>query len=358
VISLAAAASDVRLLGGAVAWWPRQIQLLGSLDGPERLHVWAIGRQSGKSSLAACAAVHNAAMRADLDEMLPRGRTRYVLVAAPAEDQAREFIRLCEHIIDSSPVLRSLASVKADRIDFAFPSGARTAIRAMPANSRSVRGLSASLIVFDEFAHFTDTAGPASDERMFEALEPSTRVFRDKAKVLVISTPFGENKFHELFGAAESGVLPSATAVAAPVWDVDLSLDEAWKDARRAELGEDTFRQEYGAEFVAGGGAFFDLRGIEFESGPAQPEEGRRWVAGLDAAFTADKFGVCLVGESVSEPGVLVVGVVDAIEPGSRLRSLDLRRGREDRTLSRVGELWLSCPFGGETRAAFPGRPC
>ena len=179
-------------------------------------------------------------------------------------------------LIDGSPLLRPLATVKADRIDFALPSGARTAIRAMPANSRSVRGMSASLIVIDEMAHMSDTAGPASDERMFAALEPSTRVFRDVAKVLIISTPFGETgKFHELFVAAEIGLLPSASAVQAPVWEVDTSLDEAWLDARLAELGEDVFRQEHGAEFVAGGGQFFDLRGVAFE----ERRRGRRMAA-------------------------------------------------------------------------------
>jgi hypothetical protein len=165
-------------------------------------------------------------------------------------------------------------------------------------------------------------------------------VFGDAAKVLIISTPAGETgKFHSLFVAAESGLLPSASAVHAPVWEIDSTLGGAWREARRAELGEDVFRQEYGAEFVAGGGQFFDLRGVEFESGPAQPEEGRNWVASLDPAFHADRFGVALVGESVAEPGVLLVGRVEAIAPGGRLRSLDLRRGREDRTLEKVAEI-------------------
>lgn len=336
-ISLVQAARDGRLLGAAIPWWPKQLALLARLDGPERTHIWSIGRQAGKSSLGAAAAVHNATLRADLDAMMTRGRIRYVLAVAPAESQSQEFIRLCEALCDASPVLRKLASVRADRIDFTLPSGAKTAIRALPANSRSVRGMSASMIVLDEFAHFQDTAGSSSDSRMFEALEPSTRVFRDAARVLIISTPYGETgKFYELFTAAESGLLPSATAVRAPVWEVDLTLDEAWKDARRAELGEDAFRQEHGAEWVAGGGQFFDLRGVEFDEAPARPSEGRYWVAGLDPAFHADRFGLAIVGESVAEPGVLLVGAVDGIEPGTRLRSLDLRRGREDATLRRV----------------------
>jgi hypothetical protein len=339
IVRLLKAATDPRLLG-SIDWWPRQLELLGSLDGDERLHVWAIGRQAGKSSLAAAAAVHNVAMRDDLDAMVPRGRTRYALVACPAEDQAREFIRLCAALVDASPALRSLAIVKADRIDFSLPSGGRSAIRAMPANSRSVRGLSASLIVLDEFAHFSDTAGPSSDEAMYTALEPSTRVFRDAARVLVISTPFGETgKFHDLFTQASNGLLPSARAVHAPVWKVDTSLDEAWMDARRVELGEDVFRQELGAEFVAGGGQFFDLRGVDFEDAPAAPDDGEAWVAALDPAFHADAFGVALVGRSRWEPGLLVVGAVGSFKPAGSARSFEARRGREDETLARVWEL-------------------
>jgi hypothetical protein len=342
-VTLQRAASDPALLGGVIQWWPRQRDLLASLDGPERVHVWAIGRQSGKSSLAACAAVHNAAPRDDRDTIVPRGRTRYVLACAPSEDQAREFVRLCDALIDGSPMLRRMATVKADEIRFTLLSGAKTCIKAMPANSRSVRGLSASLIVLDEFAHFQDTAGPASDEEIFKALEPSTRVFRDGAKVLLISTPNGETgKFYELFQAAENGLLPSARAVHAPVWKVDTTLDDAWCDARRAELGEDVFRQELGAEFVAGGGQFFDLRQVEFVDGPARPEDGHSWVAGLDPAYHADKFGVALVGISREHPGLLLVGRLEGIEPGKK-RELSFARGRarEDRTLERVTEiLW------------------
>jgi hypothetical protein len=339
-VSLSRAAQDRRLLGATLDLYPRQAELLRSLEGDVRLHVWAIGRQSGKSTLGALAAVHNCTLRPDLDDMIPRGRVRYVLVAAPSEAQAREFVGLCAALVDASPALRSLADAKADQISFSLPSGAKTAIRAMAANSRSVRGMSASLVVLDEYGHFTDTAGPASDARMYAALEPSTRVFADKARVLVISTPFGEsNEFHRLFTSAESGVLPSARAVCAPTWEVVPGLDEQWRQARRDELGEDIFRQELGAEFVASGGAFFDLRGVEFEDVPAAPSDGQHWVAGCDPAFHGDRFGVCLVGENVDAPGVLVVGAVDAIDPGGRLKSLDLRRGREDRTLEKVWKI-------------------
>jgi Terminase large subunit, T4likevirus-type, N-terminal len=337
---LVRAARDPQMLGATLKLWPKQEELLASLEMPESTHIWAIGRQASKSTLGAIAAVHNCALRPDLDAMVPHGRIRYVLAAAPGEAQAREFVGLCAALVEASDFLRGMAQVKTDRIDFTLPSGARTAIRAMPANSRSVRGVSASLIVLDEFAHFSDTSGPGSDERMYAALEPSTRVFGVAARMLLISTPFGETgRFYELFRAAQSGLLPSARVEHAPVWEIDMRLTEEWRERKRIEVGEDIFRQEYGAEFIAGGGQFFDLRGVEYEDGPARPEDITRVVAGLDPAFHADKFGVAVLGESVNEPGVLLAGVLDGIAPGGRLKSLDRRRGREDATLAKVWEL-------------------
>jgi phage terminase large subunit-like protein len=338
MVSLLDATRDPALLGATLTLWPRQVELLRGLEDPTvRTHLLACGRQSSKSTLSAMLAVHEAVLRADLDAVLPRGRTRYVLVAAPSEDQAREFVSLCAGLVEASPLLAPLAAIKADRIDFRMESGAHTAIRALAANSRAVRGMSASLVVLDEFAHFSDTAGPASDERMFNALEPSLRVFGEAGRLVLISTPFGEvGKFYELCQAAEAGTLPGARLTHAATWEVDPSLDEKWKDRKRAELGDDVFRQEYGAEFVAGAGQFFDLREIEFEQAPFRPEDAREWVVGLDPAFHSDRFACACVGESLTEPGVFLVGDVAAIDPGQRLRSWEQRREREDRTLAEV----------------------
>jgi hypothetical protein len=287
-------------------------------------------------------AIHNAAMRPDLDAVLPRGRTRFVLVACPAEHQARENITVAAAMIEASDVLRGLAKVSADRIDFDLPDGAKAAIRALPANSRSVRGMSASLVIADELAHFNSEAmGPANDRRMLEALEPSMSAFGDLAKLIAISTPYGQSgAFWELFSAARDGLLPNSVAFQMPAWELNPALDsDEWRDARIAAMGLDSFLQEHGAEFTIGGGAFFDLRGVEFGDGPVAPEDGTRWVCGMDPAFHADRYGVALVGESTKERGVLVSGVMDGIEPGVKRRTLTARRAREDATLERVWEI-------------------
>jgi hypothetical protein len=84
-----AAARDARLLGASIKWRPEQLRLLDMLDGPESLVVHSLARQTGKSSMAAAAAVTNAALRADLDRMMPHGRWRYVPVISPSEDQSK-----------------------------------------------------------------------------------------------------------------------------------------------------------------------------------------------------------------------------------------------------------------------------
>jgi hypothetical protein len=116
-------------------------------------------------------------------------------------------------------------------------------------------------------------------------------------------------------------------------------VSQGWVDRKRVELGEASFAQEYGAQFVEAGGQFFSLDGVEFAPGPAAPEDGRNWIAGLDPAFHADKFGVALVGESVEIPGLLVLGRCEGVAAGAKRRSLALRRGREDATLERIAKL-------------------
>jgi hypothetical protein len=70
-VPLSVAVGDRRLLGGLFeSWWPRQLELLDSLDGPERRHLWCLGRQSGKDVMVA--ALRNAALRPDLDAILDR----------------------------------------------------------------------------------------------------------------------------------------------------------------------------------------------------------------------------------------------------------------------------------------------
>ena len=319
--------------------------------------------------MAAATAVANSCLRPDLDLMMsPRRRTRYVLVGAASESQAVEFVRVAATLVEESELLRDLAEVRSDRIEFRIPRvgpkgerwTARTCIRAMSSSSRSTRGMSASLLVLDEFGHVGDSLGPGGDTQLYAALLPSLRAFGAKAKTLIISTPSGRSgKFFELFEAAQGGVLPSARAVQASVTDVVPDIDRGWLDARRAELGQSLYAQEFEAQFTDAGGSFFDLSDVEFLDAPVAPEDGTHWIGCCDAAFHGDSFGAVVLGRSRQQPGTLVVGACGAIKPKGVARSFTARRSREDATLEEVRRLFE--PYGvtqvvGDQHGATPIR--
>jgi GNAT superfamily N-acetyltransferase len=346
-VSLGRAVRDPRLLG-SIAWWEAQLQIFDAIEA-HRTSIVSVGRQSGKTSIAAAAAVWDATLRPDLDLRMMAGRVRYALIACPSEHQAKEVVEICGALLEASPVLRGFAVTTATRLDFRIPRTradgttfeARTSIRALAANSRTLRGLSSSLIVCDELAHFTDAGGPSSDERMWTALLPSTRMFGPEARVIASSTPAGmHGKFYELFEQASAGLLPSSIAVQAATGDVVPNVDPEWLEGQRTELGEGLWRQEYFGEFISGAGSFFgDLDALEFEDGPALPGDADTWTAAVDPSFHGDKFGVALLGESLQESGQLILGPVAALEPVGNARSFEQRRAREDATLAAVWEL-------------------
>ena len=131
-------------------------------------------------------------------------------------------------------------------------------------------------------------------------------------------------------------MLPSARAVHAPVWEVDTTLDEAWREARRTELGEDVFRQELGAEWISGAGQFFDLRGIPLEDGPARARGRPELDCGTGSGLRMRSLRLRPGRRVGPRAGVLLVGRVEALEPGPRLLSFERRRAREDRMLDQV----------------------
>jgi Terminase large subunit, T4likevirus-type, N-terminal len=337
-------AQDKRLGAATLTWRPVQLQWLEAFgDDSLRVVIGAAGRQAGKSSMCACCGLWNAVARDDLDAIVPRGRVRSVLIASASDDQARELLRIAAGMVEASPVLRELAEVRASTITFRLPSGAVTELRSVATNPGTVRGRVASMVIADELAHMSsDVASWNADAKMIEALEGSTSTFVDASKLIAISTPSGETgEFHRLFTEARDGVIPNARALHEPAWTLNPALNsDAWRESKIRLLGLDGFRQEHGAEFVTGGGQFFNLAELRFElPSPAHPEEASEWAIGLDIAFHSDCTGLAVIGPSVEDPAILTTGALWAIAPGPAAPSQSGRRAREDATLQRVWEL-------------------
>ena len=72
---LVAACDDPRLFGFEL--WPRQRELLEAVEVGPRIHVWAVGRRSGKSTLAALTCLWDCLLRPECDAMVRPGETRF-----------------------------------------------------------------------------------------------------------------------------------------------------------------------------------------------------------------------------------------------------------------------------------------
>jgi len=126
----------------------------------------------------------------------------------------------------------------------------------------------------------------------------SQRLIDKRGWALLISTPKGKGYFYDLFRRGQ-GSDPDWRSWNCPSWTNPL-LDRALIDQERERLPERVFRQEYGAEFVEGSGAVFryvrDCATGEWRD----PEEGKRYFAGLDLAKVEDYTVLVVVDEHVN----------------------------------------------------------
>jgi hypothetical protein len=165
------------------------------------------------------------------------------------------------------------------------------------------RGWAVGSLLLDECAHMLDTDGNQAAEPIFRSLAPSVAQFGDAGRILVASSPFGTDGFFaETFEAVRSGDLPGV-AVQAGTLEVRPGFASAALDLEQRRDPEG-FRAEYGAEFVAAGGAFLDP--IRIEASVARKHELHRGeiiepVAAADLAFQGDSSALVVVGRDRQE---------------------------------------------------------
>jgi hypothetical protein len=312
-VGLLQACDDPQLF--AFELWPLQRALLEAVEAGPRIHAWALGRRSGKSLLASVVCLWDCTLRPELDAMVRPGETRFAVAMATNLNQARLIVRGARSIVERSPLLAEMvAGSTEDEIRFTLPSGAKTALRAFPCSSRGARGWPISTLALDEAAHFlTETEGDRTAEMVWKALSPSTAQFADRARLLVLSTPWGTSGlFAELWERTHAGEFEDAAAHKHSTQEVNPTIPAeflAMEERRDPEM----FRSEYLAEFLGSGDAFLDFDRFELVGAPtAGPKDAQTWVAGLDPAFSRDPFGLALVGRTAE--GQLVVGPVRALD--------------------------------------------
>jgi hypothetical protein len=337
-IGLTVACDDRQLLDFPLA--PDQRRRLERVEAGPRTHVWAVGRRGLKTTSAALVGLWSCLLRPELRERLRPGERGYAVGVATNLRQARLMTAAARSIVERSPLLAPLIeSMSEDEIQFAN----RTAFAAFPCTSRGGRGWPIFALLMDEAAHFVDTEGNAAAEPVFRALAPSTAQFGNLARIVVSSTPWGSaGWFGDIFQRAASGEFEDAVAHHATTAEANpaISADFLAAEERRDPEG---FKSEYLAQFVGSGGAFFEPENVAAAvtlPGELRPDDGVQWVAGLDPGFSADPFGLCLVGRDAKDPRRLLVGLVRSWAPPRRkARSLDEGREIEDAVLAEVAQV-------------------
>jgi hypothetical protein len=260
-VSISQFASDPNLLNTPL--WDKQAEILEEFwSGNYTLAVWALGRRSGKTLMAAACATYAATMLADeYKKHLRPGEKFYIVSVANTIDQARIALQSVKDLISSSPILKPL--IVRDTTDtLELRNGA--VFKALPASSRSGRGMACPVVIFDELAHALDTeAGNAAGDSLYAALSPSVAQFGKLGKILLLSSPWiQQGVFWDLYKQADSGQFLYMQCVNLPTWEVNKTISTDWLDGEKARDPE-LFKIEYGAEFTGNVAAFLDTQLVD-----------------------------------------------------------------------------------------------
>jgi hypothetical protein len=344
-VGLLRACADPGLFG--LDPWPKQRELLASVEHGPRLHVWCLGRRSGKSTSGALIALWSCLLRPELLERLRPGERGYAVGIAPNLRQARLLIRAALSIVERSPLLAGMVE-QATQDEIRFANG--TSFVAFPNSSRGARGWPIFTLILDEAAFFIADEHESfqTAEEVWRSLVPATAQFGNEARLVVSSTPYGADGFFPgIYQQAASGELPDALAFHAPTREANPTLDESFF-AQEERRDPDGFRAEYLAEFVGSGAAFFDPDNIKAAvtlSGELRPGDAVDWIAGLDPGFAQDPFALVLVGRADvrRDPAGgrrLLVGLVRSwLPPRRKAASLEEGREIEDTVLAEVAQM-------------------
>ncbi|HEX2253146.1 MAG TPA: hypothetical protein VHQ65_07760 [Thermoanaerobaculia bacterium] len=248
-----------------------------------------VGRQSGKSRVAALVGVFEAARALAAGE-----RGVYVpLIAQDLRGAQRALYGYVAEAVQGSGLLRrEVTRETSTELELA---GAVT-LGVYPCRPAGVRGVRAACAVVDELAFFTATDGRPQDVEMLRAIRPALST--TGGRLLILSSPYAQaGALYDLhrrhFGRDDSPTL--VWQATAPQMNPTLPRDYL---ARMEAEDPDAYRSEVLGEFRAGVSAFLepDALAAVVEAGVRErrPVAGARYVGFVDAASGSgkDAFGL------------------------------------------------------------------
>lgn len=197
-----------------------------------------------------------------------------------------------------------------------------------PATPHSARGLeSVAAILFDEAAFV------AGIEEIYSAALPATEMLGDDARIIILSTPNGQSGFYwdrvnESNG--DRNILDVCNDVRMGGDPVQHWTDEQgwckflahWKGhpvysnrenyletlTTQKRMPESKIKQEYDLDFTVAGTSLFNIEAVQRQAvgAWAEPQNGRRYLMGVDPNFGGSDFFRAQVWDITEEPSSLV----------------------------------------------------
>ena len=305
-----------------VKLYPGQVEALNAYyESGKRNWLLLSGRRGGKSLLSDLICIYEAVIP-NLDQYIRPGEERYVLIVSVREDSARLHIRQITKLLRHTKALSDMIqTVKEDRVE--LKNG--VIILSLPASARSARGYTASAIVMDEGAFFTDSLGNSSAEAIFQALSPTTSSFGDDAR-LVITTSVNAKVglVYDLYDRATQGELEDWHVTKVSTRELNPKVSERIINSA-LKRDPESAQAEYFAEFREQTEAFLSSEAIDRCVDPGLGrgvvEPGVSYFMAVDPALMRDSYGYAI--------GHLESGVV-LIDYLKKLRAPVDANGAED----------------------------
>lgn len=229
--------------------WDKQKEIVDELFEEKINHaVWCLGRRSGKSTLAAVAAVYMAFCQEErFTRKIRKGENFYVCTVANDLKQAKIALDFIRQLLVNSPLEQEIVRETALEIQLSN----NCIFQAIPASARASRGKAIALAVFDECAFGLEGDANRGTKALFDAISPAIAQFAPYSKILELSSPWiADGVFFEHFQQAESGQFKGMKALQVPTWNINPGLPWGCDFLENARLkDEDNFWVEFGAQF-------------------------------------------------------------------------------------------------------------
>ena len=233
-----------------VTLWPRQEKILNGLFEKKINHaIWAMGRRSGKTFMAAVAATYMCFVQADFfQRKVRKGEKWYIITVANDLGQSKIALENIRQLVINSPFEQEVTRETAFEIEISNG----CVFQAIPASARASRGKAVVAIIQDELAFSLEGDANRGAEAMYNALSPSIAQFGRHGKIIELSSPWlTDGLFYEHFKQAESDEFPGMQALQIPTWEINVNLPwgcDFLENARKKD--EESFWVEFGAQFA------------------------------------------------------------------------------------------------------------